>query len=261
MKCNFLFDRFAHRVCVGAGRHLSVPPPLPPMALLLARVSRSAAPSASAPASALLLAGRTALRGGGLALSSAAKSDDGDGASTRYDAPSATESSYCVSASRSPGNDDGSTRQRQRVRRRTRRRAIGEDGGVPSLGDFMHRAKVLKQYRSFVRLARFVDGNDGGAVGECRAALEEVRLSYKMGMKKDADALSKNMAFSEGERRLRELEAMVGYSPDKQPEESSAALSPESYDEDSWINIRDEEDPRGRVGVQWPWENEEDESK
>ena len=68
---------------------------------------------------------------------------------------------------------------------------------MPSLGDFMHRAKVLKQYRSFVRLARFVDENDGGAVGECRAALEEVRLSYKMGMKKDADALSKNMAFSE----------------------------------------------------------------
>ena len=59
----------------------------------------------------------------------------------------------------------------------------------------------------------------------------------------------------QGERRLRELEAMVGYSADKQPKESSAALSPESYDEDSWINIRDEEDPRGRVGVQWPWES------
>ena len=25
-------------------------------------------------------------------------------------------------------------------------------------------------------------------------------------------------------------------------------------DTDSWINIVDEEDPRGRVGVHWPWE-------
>lgn len=32
----------------------------------------------------------------------------------------------------------------------------------------------------------------------------------------------------------------------------------EGYDEDSWINIKDEEDPRGRVGVQWPWEQNND---
>ena len=37
-----------------------------------------------------------------------------------------------------------------------------------------------------------------GSGGECRAALEEVRLSYKMGMKKgEFDALAKNMAYTE----------------------------------------------------------------
>jgi hypothetical protein len=25
-------------------------------------------------------------------------------------------------------------------------------------------------------------------------------------------------------------------------------------DADSWMNIKDEEDPRGRVGVAWPWD-------
>ena len=57
----------------------------------------------------------------------------------------------------------------------------------------------------------------------------------------------------QGERKLRELEAMVGYSPKKQ----STSMSHESYDDDSWINIKDEEDPRGRVGLQWPWERDD----
>jgi hypothetical protein len=74
----------------------------------------------------------------------------------------------------------------------------------------MHRAKVRKQYRSFVRLALFLDGqhdsrsfdgstasNDGNSSGECRAALEEVRLAYRLGIKKGTDSLSKSMAFSE----------------------------------------------------------------
>ena len=27
---------------------------------------------------------------------------------------------------------------------------------------------------------------------------------------------------------------------------------------DSWININDEEDPRGRIGIEWPWERSPD---
>ena len=121
----------------------------------------------------------------------------------------------------------------------------------------MHRAKVLKQYRNFIRLAQYVDEKDAAGnnnIGKtkkntndygCRAALEEVRLSYKLGIKKGGvDMLSRNMAYAEGERKLRELETMTGYSNNKKQSQlkdldNNAAL-PE-YDADSWINIRDEE--------------------
>lgn len=169
-------------------------------------------------------------------------------------------------------------------KRRTRRRQLPNSSSsskepIPSLADFMHRAKVRKQYRNFVRLAHFVDGkksngNDSNttitssssnnATGECRAALEEVRLSYQLGIKKATDSLSKSMAYNEGERRLRELEAIVGYSPSSSSNRNvendrvdKGRTSEESYDADSWINIKDDEDKRGRVGVVWPWERDD----
>ena len=59
------------------------------------------------------------------------------------------------------------------------------------------------------------------------------------------DALTIQMALREGERQLEQVKSMVGYvGPD------DAAKK----DEDSWLNTDDEEDPRGRVGVMWPWE-------
>ena len=99
------------------------------------------------------------------------------------------------------------SQQQPTTRRRTRRRTLAssdiDSNEIPSLADFMHRAKVLKQYRNFIRLAQYVDDKDtnanapSGKGGECRAALEEVRLSYKLGMKKSVDALAKNMTYSE----------------------------------------------------------------
>lgn len=88
-------------------------------------------------------------------------------------------------------NQDESASPKRKTRRRTQ--SIDE---VPSLSEFMHRSKVLKQYRSFVRLALFLDGQSGGT-GECRAALDEVRVAYRLGVKKGTDSLSKSMAFSE----------------------------------------------------------------
>merc|ERR1719291_1137744 len=117
----------------------------------------------------------------------------------------------------------------------------------------MHRSKVKKQYRRFIRLAASVDGGDAGG-GECRAAAEEVRTAYRLGMSRDTDTLSKNMAFAEGERRLKEMEAIAGHSSGRR-----RTPGPEAYDEDSWINIKDDQDQRGRVGVQWPWQAKGDE--
>lgn len=49
---------------------------------------------------------------------------------------------------------------------------------------------------------------------------------------------------------------MVGFVPKKkQPSELDAS---DNDDADSWMNIKDEDDKRGRVGVQWPWEKNDD---
>jgi len=40
---------------------------------------------------------------------------------------------------------------------------------------------------------------------------------------------------------LKQVQSMVGH---------RAATK----DADSWLNIDDQEDPRGRVGVEWPWQ-------
>ena len=104
-------------------------------------------------------------------------------------------------------DDDGGVHidKQMNTRRRTRRRTSNNANNnttadIPSLADFIHRSKVFKQYRTFIRLAQYVDekDTDSGSGGECRAALEEVRLSYKMGMKKgEFDSLAKNMAYTE----------------------------------------------------------------
>ncbi|KAL3797230.1 hypothetical protein ACHAW5_004586 [Stephanodiscus triporus] len=179
------------------------------------------------------------------------------------------------SSSSAAANDDARVERRRpstTPRRRTRGSGTSSDhlgGGVPSLADFVHRAKVLRQYRNFVRLARFVDARNGGggrggiadddknnAGGDgCLAALDEVRLSYRVKMRTDMDAISRNMAYSEGEHKLREIGMLVGYSAgDRSFSSSATPSSSQSYDTDSWINIQDEEDRRGRVGVQWPWQ-------
>ena len=61
--------------------------------------------------------------------------------------------------------------------------------------------------------------------------------------------------FLQGERRLKELQSMVGFVPKKNTtQQSDSSEADESYEADSWMNKKDEDDKRGRVGVQWPWE-------
>eukprot|EP00579_Thalassiosira_antarctica_P032821 CAMPEP_0201994706 /NCGR_PEP_ID=MMETSP0905-20130828/2453_1 /ASSEMBLY_ACC=CAM_ASM_000554 /TAXON_ID=420261 /ORGANISM="Thalassiosira antarctica, Strain CCMP982" /LENGTH=224 /DNA_ID=CAMNT_0048549727 /DNA_START=9 /DNA_END=683 /DNA_ORIENTATION=+ len=224
--------------------------------MFLSCISRSTAPSALA----VVFARGATLRCSAASFSSVADDNTDTDRNSDHDLQSKTSVRVDEYQTQAPQSGGIPLQQRQQTRRRTRGRtlksSLDKDNSkpIPSLADFMHRAKVMKQYRNFVRVAKFVDGTDrsnNNTSGECRAALEEVKLSYKLGMKKDIDALSKNMAYSEGERRLRELEAAVGYSANKE----------QSYDADSWINIQDEEDPRGRVGVQWPWQRDDDESK
>lgn len=186
-----------------------------------------------------------------------------------------------AASSNNNSNDDNNVNIMNAVQKRVRRRLRSSNitgEALPSLADFMHRAKVMKQYRKFVRLAHYVDGKDGGGAGGStgagtgggsssggyRAALDEVRLSYKMKMTKQLDTISKTMALTEGERKMKEISTMVGYNiplhrSDQQTNNESATEGSSSFDDDSWINIQDDEDKRGRMGVQWPWQKKEEE--
>jgi hypothetical protein len=105
---------------------------------------------------------------------------------------SATQTQHHLQFASLPNNPQDESTPKRKTRRRTQK--IDD---IPSLAEFMHRTKVLKQYRSFVRLASFLDEQNNGGRNECRAALEEVRVAYRLGVKKGTDSLSRSMAYSE----------------------------------------------------------------
>jgi hypothetical protein len=49
---------------------------------------------------------------------------------------------------------------------------------------------------------------------------------------------------------LKEFKSMVGYVDQRTTHRKDIV------DEDSWLNIKDPADPRGRVGTVWPWQRE-----
>lgn len=112
-----------------------------------------------------------------------------------------------------------------------------------SLHEFRHKScsndsicnRSYSQYRQFLKCIQRIPDADYQ-----NSSREEVRQRYRQ-LASETDALTIKMSLQEGKRRLAQVQSMVGYTPD-------------STDEDSWINTKDKEDPRGRVGVSWPWE-------
>ena len=105
---------------------------------------------------------------------------------------------------------------------------------LPSLREFVHKQKVLHQYRHFLKAVNLIEDKQYKL-----EALQEVTTKFRRDSM-ETDSLSIQMAVKEGERRLVQVRSLVGYT--------------ESNEEDSWLNIQDTEDPRGRVGNQWPWQ-------
>jgi hypothetical protein len=224
-------------------------------------------------------------RSGGIAMITTIRSRRA-GAAIIYSSRHCLVASFASSSASSNNNNNDKTKNNIEIdtpqkspptttpTRRRLRSSSNTGEPIPSLADFIHRAKVMKQYRKFVRLAHYVDDKDGTTTGSngsssvgYRAALDEVRLSYKMKMTKQLDTISKTMALTEGERKMKEISTMVGYIPvhrssDQQQtttNNESKTESSNSFDDDSWINIQDDEDKRGRMGVQWPWQKKEEE--
>lgn len=117
---------------------------------------------------------------------------------------------------------------------RKKRRSLPDT--VPSLKEFLHKTKVLKQYRSFLRTIRLIDG-----VEDRQTAYHQVKREFRMHSLL-VDPMARQMAITQGDRKLKQVQSLVGYSFTREEEE------------DSWLNTKDSEDPRGRVGTEWPWQ-------
>lgn len=149
------------------------------------------------------------------------------------------------------------------------RRAVKDNTEVPSFKEFMHRSKVIDQYREMMRTISLILDE------QWKSQLQnDVRQGYTQ-YKSEQDSLAVQMAlrevspcffvaidsiiglkvklilmifFSEiqGNQRLKQIQSIVGYHP-------RSKFKPRESDPDSWINTKSANDPRGRIGEEWPW--------
>ena len=121
---------------------------------------------------------------------------------------------------------------RNRSRRSRSKRLSLDEKNVPSYKEFVHRFTVLSLYRGFLKCIR-------DSMPHNKEELrEQVRKEFQMN-KSDKDPFSIKQNIAEGQRRFEELQEFTGQS--------------NKYSGESWINIKDPDDPRGRVGTGWPW--------
>jgi hypothetical protein len=120
-----------------------------------------------------------------------------------------------------------------------------------SLKYFIQRQKVLHLYRSFIRSAKRL---------EDPALKQDVIYQVRDEFRRNKTIHTTNPSIStssyissllvQGERELERLKQMI-------PSDSSNHIitnkNQKSVDDESWLDIKDEDDPRGRVGAGWPW--------
>jgi len=125
---------------------------------------------------------------------------------------------------------------RSRSRRgasKNRQRSLIDERQIPSYKEFVHRFTILSLYRGFLKTIRESMPHNQGDL------LKEVQKEFQS-CKSDTDPLIIKRSILEGQRRYEELKEFTGES--------------NKYEGSSWINTQDEDDPRGRVGTNWPWE-------
>ena len=136
----------------------------------------------------------------------------------------------------------GGTRQRRRSRvnvdaqQQQPQARLVDRQNIPSYKEFVHRFTVLSLYRNYFKTLR------RSKVHNEDELQQQIRHEFKA-HSQDTDPFNIQRALQEGQRRLEELQDFTGQNHSK-------------YDQDiqSWINIDDKEDPRGRVGQGWPWQ-------
>ena len=114
-------------------------------------------------------------------------------------------------------------------------------GGALSLRDFLHKSKVLNQYRAFFRETTAMDAT---AAQELR---RQIRAEYKL-HKGEASAAQRRALLNEGTRQLQSLRKYSGASL-----QAKKAAGGDSLPADTWVGTGEAFDIRGRIGVGFPW--------
>jgi hypothetical protein len=117
---------------------------------------------------------------------------------------------------------------------------------APSFRDFLHRTRVLQQYRSFLRELR---GLDERLVRDLRG---QVREGFRKGAATATTGAAKQAALTEGTRQLQMLRTYAGGA--RKHAENAASMGIRG----SWVGTGTPDDVRGRVGVAWPWDGGSD---
>lgn len=117
--------------------------------------------------------------------------------------------------------------------------------GALSLRDFMHRAKVLKSYRDFMRELKGVDAQ---VQAELRG---QIRAKYRASML-EKNRATINARLTDATRELQMLRQYIGGARLKAADAAAAAGAPTGPD-GTWVGTGDADDIKGRVGESWPW--------
>jgi hypothetical protein len=110
---------------------------------------------------------------------------------------------------------------------------------------FIRRQQVLGLFREFNRAVRLIPDDS------LRIDLKRQILSdFKQNMNMNENSIVR-VLIQEAQRHLVMLQSMGSGSSklkSKQPLNNN-----DNIDSNSWLGMDDPEDPRGRVGVKWPW--------
>lgn len=112
-------------------------------------------------------------------------------------------------------------------------------GGALGLRDFIHRSKVLTQYRQFMRE---LVGIDPATASELRA---QIRDAFEKN-RHEKNLANRKAALAEGTRQLQFLRTYVGTARRAQ---EAAGMAPG----ESWVGSGETWDVRGRIGEGWAW--------
>lgn len=113
-------------------------------------------------------------------------------------------------------------------------------GNTLPLKVFIRRQQVLTLYRNLLKTSR------GVSDGDVRQGIQqEIRSGFAQ-CKTLTDSSSIKTSIVAGQRSLTQLEDMCGVKPSSSAKQSIP-------DAGSWINTKDKDDVRGRVGTGWPW--------